>query len=39
MPLSNCPCGIKILMVPDLPEMNKALENHLLVHKKLLGRT
>lgn len=38
MPVFNCPCGIKILIVPDLPEMNKAIENHLIEHKKITGQ-
>jgi hypothetical protein len=35
MPVFHCPCGIKILIVPDLPEMNKAIENHMVEHKKI----
>jgi hypothetical protein len=38
MPVFNCPCGIKILIVPDLSEMNKAIENHLVEHKKITGQ-
>jgi hypothetical protein len=35
----NCPCGAKILIVPDLPAMNKAIENHLKEHKKITGHS
>jgi hypothetical protein len=38
MPIFNCTCGVKILIVPDLPEMNKAIENHLIEHKKITGQ-
>ena len=37
MPVFNCPCGVKILIVPDLPEMNRAIEHHLVLHKKITG--
>ena len=37
MPVFNCQCGIKILIVPDLPAMNKAIRNHIIEHKKLTG--
>jgi hypothetical protein len=39
MPVFNCPCGAKILIVPDLGEMNKAIENHLAEHKKITGQS
>ena len=35
----NCPCGVKILILPDLPAMNKAIKNHLIEHKKITGQT
>lgn len=38
MPIFNCSCGIKILIVPDLPAMNEAIENHLIEHKKITGQ-
>jgi hypothetical protein len=38
MPVFNCSCGIKILIVPDLPAMNKALKKHLIEHKKITGQ-
>lgn len=37
MPVFNCPCGTKILIVPDLDGMNRAIKNHLIEHKKLTG--
>jgi len=37
MPIFTCSCGIKILIIPDMPEMNKAIKNHLIEHKKLTG--
>jgi hypothetical protein len=39
MVVFNCSCGAKILIVPDLPEMNKAIEEHLIEHKKLTGKS
>ena len=39
MPVFNCPCGIKILIIPDLPAMNKALKNHIIEHKKVTGQS
>jgi hypothetical protein len=38
MPVFICPCGIKILIVPDLSEMTKAIANHLIEHKKITGQ-
>lgn len=38
-PVLNCSCGAKILIVPDLHEMNKAIENHIVEHRKLSGQT
>ena len=37
MPVFNCSCGVKILIIPDLPEMNKAIRNHIIEHRKLSG--
>jgi hypothetical protein len=38
MQVFNCLCGIKILIVPDLPAMSKAIKNHLIEHKKITGQ-
>ncbi len=38
MPVFSCSCGVKILVVPDLREMDKAIENHLVEHRKLSGQ-
>ena len=38
MPVFSCSCGTKILIIPDLPEMNKAIKNHLIEHRKLSGQ-
>jgi hypothetical protein len=38
MPVFCCSCGVKILIVPDLLEMKKAIENHIVEHKKLSGQ-
>lgn len=37
MPFFKCSCGIDII-VPDLYAMEKAIENHLIEHKKLTGQ-
>lgn len=34
MPTVKCVCGFKILVVPDLKAMNRAIKNHLAKHKK-----
>lgn len=34
MPLINCSCGTKILVVPDVAAMDKAIKNHLSEHKE-----
>ena len=39
MPVFNCLCGIKILIVPDLPAMDKAITNHIIEHKKVTGQS
>ena len=38
MPVYSCSCGVKILILPDLSEMNKAIKNHVAVHSKLGGQ-
>jgi hypothetical protein len=37
MPIVKCSCGTKILIVPDLKEMDQAIKNHILEHKKITG--
>jgi hypothetical protein len=37
MPIFNCACGTNILIIPDLAEMNRAIKNHVIKHKKLTG--
>ena len=37
MPVYNCSCGTKILIVPDLSAINEAIENHLVEHKRITG--
>ena len=34
LPTVKCACGFKILVVPDLKAMNKAIKNHLAKHKR-----
>jgi hypothetical protein len=34
MPTIRCLCGLKILIVPDLKAMNRAIRNHLAEHKQ-----
>jgi hypothetical protein len=34
MPTIRCVCGLKILIVPDLKAMNRAIKNHLDEHKQ-----
>ena len=38
-PVFNCSCGTKILVVPDLPAMNKAIEKHLIEHEMVTGQS
>jgi len=38
MPVFSCSCGVKILIVPDLLEMKKAIENHIVEHRKVSGQ-
>jgi len=34
MPTVRCVCGTRILIVPDLKAMNKAIKNHVAKHKQ-----
>ena len=34
MPTIKCMCGLRILVVPDLKAMNRAIKNHLAEHKQ-----
>jgi hypothetical protein len=34
LPTVKCACGFKILVVPDLKAMNRAIKNHLATHKQ-----
>lgn len=34
----SCSCGAKILIIPDLLEMNKAIKNHVVEHRNLSGQ-
>ena len=36
MPTIRCVCGLRILIVPDLKAMNRAIKNHLAEHKRAL---
>jgi hypothetical protein len=38
MPIFKCSCGESILIVPDLPEMDKAIKTHIIEHKRLTGQ-
>jgi hypothetical protein len=33
MPIMTCDCGAKILVVPDIAAMDRALKNHKVEHK------
>ncbi len=39
MPVFKCWCGAKILVVPDLREMDKAIKHHAVEHKKATGQS
>jgi hypothetical protein len=39
MPIIQCECGEKILLLPDLREMNIAIETHLAAHRKESNKT
>jgi hypothetical protein len=34
MPTIRCVCGLRILIVPDLQAMNRAIKNHVAEHKQ-----
>jgi len=34
MPTIKCLCGMRILVVPDLKAMNRAIKNHIAEHKR-----
>jgi hypothetical protein len=38
MPVFTCSCGTKILIVPDIQEMDKAIKVHETEHKRLTGK-
>ena len=35
MPAIRCVCGLRILIVPDLKAMNRAIKNHVAKHKQM----
>jgi len=35
MPTIRCVCGLRILIVPDLKAMNRAIKNHVAKHKQM----
>jgi hypothetical protein len=35
MPTIRCVCGTRILLIPDLKAMNRAIKNHLAKHKQV----
>jgi len=39
MPILVCDCGTEILIAPDVTAMDKAIKNHLKIHKQLTGKT
>ena len=34
-PIIKCVCGFKILVIPDLKAMNRAIKNHIAEHKQV----
>ena len=38
MTVFKCSCGARILIVPDLPEMDKVIQKHLMEHKSKTGQ-
>ncbi|MCW4018821.1 MAG: hypothetical protein NWF00_09130 [Candidatus Bathyarchaeota archaeon] len=38
MPTFQCSCGERILVVPDLAAMDRALKNHMRIHKGIKAR-
>jgi hypothetical protein len=39
IPVFTCSCGVRILIVPDLNKMQKAIDKHIVEHRKLSGQT
>jgi len=39
LPLVRCECGHEILLLPDLKNMGKAIEEHAMEHKNKYGLT
>ena len=39
MPLIRCLCGAKILLIPDMKAMNRAVENHIDEHIRMNSKT
>jgi hypothetical protein len=37
MRFARCVCGFKILVIPDLKAMDRAIKNHVAEHKKASG--
>jgi hypothetical protein len=37
MPIYKCACGERILILPDLSSMDKAIKRHVNKHKRLTG--
>jgi hypothetical protein len=38
MPIIKCVCGFKILVVPDLKAMDRAIKNHVTKHEKACSK-
>jgi hypothetical protein len=38
MPIIRCVCGAEILLVPDVKEMNRAIDSHVYKHVKIAHR-
>ena len=38
MPIFKCSCGVHILIVPDLSEMDKAIQAHIVEHRRITGQ-
>jgi hypothetical protein len=38
MPILKCSCGVHILIVPDLSEMDKAIRAHIVEHRRITGQ-
>jgi hypothetical protein len=39
LPIISCECGAEILLVPDLPAMNRAIKTHVTEHRKKTRNT